>query len=222
MIDPRIIRYFNFSHNWDRFYAIWSRPNIQAILKNSIDHWHTERPANMLGSYVQQWHPGDSLWQLSESNYWCAKIDKCIKNSDFFEEYILEYRRMNTTPISLNQLYDLFSTHSPIYSMAWNRCKPRYGTLESLVLINGNEYIYDTLLAVASYMLEFPIITDRATHSIFICTRTNEYEVFDLINYYRFTYDNDMSFEPVQLYSNTLNNIEVHNNYENTQNPQQI
>jgi hypothetical protein len=55
-------RYYDFDANWDRFYEAWSNVIVQQTLLQSMEDWN------------ETWKKGDSLWDLTNTNYWTHKV----------------------------------------------------------------------------------------------------------------------------------------------------
>ena len=69
-------RYFDFDAHWAEFWAAWSTPEVQSILKYDMDTWcATHAPSSIKADGSRPtWTEGQPLWHLSRTDYWSTKI----------------------------------------------------------------------------------------------------------------------------------------------------
>jgi hypothetical protein len=151
-------RYYDFSANWDLFYAAWSTDQVQEVLAFDIQEWC--RPTSW-SSKALQWKKGDPLWHLSleASDFWLDEIrmrvddyptsKDCRKESRYFGEGLNRgcNKQLRCKAAENRAFADVIFERMP------SEFEPRHGTLESLILAGGGELLVDALYETAKLLV---------------------------------------------------------------------
>jgi len=158
-------RYFDFDAHWAEFWTAWSRPEVQSILKEDMDSWcATEAYFEPDGSRPT-WTEGEPLWHLSRTDYWSTKIleaaneemeraEACAKKTLSAQGLDLnEYRKRQWGPGDREEYEDEPDELSNrMFEEIMSRYEPKYGTIESLILYMGRNFMCYALLKTAQLM----------------------------------------------------------------------
>ncbi len=200
--------YYDFEKNWDTFYPIWKSDKIQAILNISMKDWVKNPIIRDLGSDTQTipwaWFPQSCLWKYSPNNYHDLKIrkkvDAIVDRMDLKKKYetAKQFLNENGPPIR--------SFESTVYSSLYKECSPDPSTLESLVLINGENYLGPTLICLALAL--FPGADCRLYYNddnMPCCFCMNERVIIDINKLYMYKYEGKTELNPNIIASEYMN-----------------
>jgi len=203
-MSTKIWNYYNFDNNWNEFYSIWRSEKIQNILKNDIEN-------DIYKNWYQynNWKVNDPIWYLSISNYWynkiINKIDKDIEKYDMINIY---KKRLINIGFNKNIKNIDDYIYNKIQNNLWFDYIPKKNTIDSLIIVNGNNVINNTLYEIAKILFPTSIIIND--YDLILVYNNNNKYVFDLLDYYLTTYDGEDLLYDDEYYDNI---IKEHNNY---------
>ena len=176
-------KYYDFDANWDEFYKIWMRDDVQQILKIDMDNWCKTEAYFVNNHERPTWNIGEPLWNLSRTDYHESKI------MDKANQYVEDNNMLNIYKKRMREILNVkFKNNEDAYEHFSNMCfenimdmfKPKKGSIDSLILVMGKHYIEDALMECAVKL--FPdeeIVNDD--ESILI---PGQKLVFDLFDFY--------------------------------------
>lgn len=174
-------RYYDFDTNWDEFWRVWNSDEVQDVLEHSMDAWcENEAP---IGS---SWKRGDSLWRLSRTDYWDTCIRQAVEAKIEDDRMLESYRKMMRA-----KGWPCAGLPMTLWKSLYDELSPKHGTLASLILVGGKNYVSEALYAAAESLFpghtvhyfgsdcqaqddEILIVDPGGSHGI----------VFDLYGYY--------------------------------------
>ena len=193
-------KFYDFDANWDDFYRVWTMPDVQNMLKKNMDYWCKHEAYVELDNNTPTWNIGDPLWHLSRSDYWLEKISQKVENKMERENTVAVYKkRMEAIygfPIFTNDIADnddppLYETiYKTCYDAIWEDFEPKKGTIDSLIMIMGNNYMTDALYLAAKKL--FPtnhVLYDEDQYGTRTILIVEKFIVFDLMGFYFQTRD---------------------------------
>jgi hypothetical protein len=151
---------YDFDAHWPEFWAAWTDDIVQDVLGHDMAAWcERHAPRNCDGS-VKQWRPGEPLWHLSRTDFWDEIISEQVEahlDSLYPDPYGAYKRTMEAQFLPVVDP-DTFSETilrdewMAMYNEAYDDYAPKRGTLESLVLICGKNYMTWALAFAASIL----------------------------------------------------------------------
>lgn len=201
--------YYNFNSNWNTFKTIWYTDIIQTILEEKINNWIVNNNACCI------WQKGEPIWFLSDSPYWddraMSLTNKYIYDNNIFSNFIKSYH--NATGIIFKKKKEAKSIfQKDVVSKLKMDFYPKDGSIESLVLLGGRNYVSSALYKVCTQL--FPnreviyTIDDQIDDVILI---PDEKIIFDIEGYMLNVIDNNIYFDP--SISNDYYDLLVHEYY---------
>lgn len=187
---------YDFDAHWPAFWEVWTMDEVQYALEDDMLDWCFERAPYTADGVRPTWHPGDPLWHLSCTNHWDAIITDRVdaKMDVLFPDPYRAYKRTMEAQflpvVSEETFHDtiFFEEWHSTYDKVYKECQPRHGTLESLVLVMGSNYLVFALAVTACLL--FPdkrvFIVRNGTGNDFVVL-PDDGIVFDLIGYYNKT-----------------------------------
>ena len=145
---------YNFDTNWDTFFSVWKCDDVQDTLKAGIDDlMHLRARRASLQAPAECWNIGDPIWHLSRSSHhdseMLKKAEQYIRDKNIFNIYKKRMREIsNKIFANDDQAYEHFT--STCLASIKDTFKPKTGTLDSLILVGGKEYINDAIYKCAS------------------------------------------------------------------------
>lgn len=188
---------FDFDAHWAAFWAVWSSDEVQDVLAPWMDRWCVR----VAGRVDAAWRRGDPLWHLSLDDYWRTHMLR-LTNDRMDALYPGNAHAAYVKTMSARALpyaRDPDDFYETVWRRAWEQehdaveraNTPRDGTLESLVLVGGREFVLEAMALTAARM--FPgerICVSRkygsAREGRFI-TLPDRREVFDILDFYYMT-----------------------------------
>ena len=209
-------RYFDFDAHWAEFWAAWSTPEVQAILKYDMDTWCATQAHFEADGSRPTWTEGEPLWHLSKTDYWGTKIqdaaDKDIERATACAKKTLsaqgldlnEYRKRQWGPGDREEYEDEpDELWDRMFEEIMSRHEPKPGTIESLILFLGRNFMCRALLKTAQLMFgeeECGLFEEPCGDEVVLIP--NQKLAFDLL-YYFFSKDSKDSFG--MLHGNSYN-----------------
>ena len=184
--------YYDFNSNWDAVYKIIQSDEIQNVLKDDMDDWCINETDNKRFKYREP------LWEYSRTDYFSQKIlDKAnehMEEHDIWSTYKKHYKKVigkslfkknnNSDDDSDNE----YEGDSEIYNNVFNEIeelyRPKKGSLESMVLVMGANYLALTYVAIAEKLFfnEEIIIFEHACDNFVLIPSLKL--IFDINRYY--------------------------------------
>lgn len=182
-------KYYDFDKNWDKFIEIWYSKEVQNSLDEDITHWKEF-------GFFKNYDPNEpALWKQSKSMYWTNKIMRNAQDIIVSENHI---RKFQKTMSQYNDIYKVKSTAKEAY---YKLClhhvikdmEPKHNTIHSFIMPEAKYIFKNTMLLCAKILFPGDDIVFSATKN---CIIIPQYKViFDLIDYYYLTYDQDLSYQ---------------------------
>jgi hypothetical protein len=181
--------YYDFDKSFQRFHEVWNWAEVQTALLVQVNDY-------CAGSELL-WNKSEPLWQLSRGAYWSRE------NNVRLEKYVAAEYGPNGRRHLAEALCRAANIKTPrgawdllMQEKLYQESLPRPGTLESLVLIEGEEYLHDALLATASSLFPecrvFSVDVAGASYVVLPDVRL----VMDLLGFYWYTREGDSSCSP--------------------------
>jgi len=184
-------RFFNLTTNWSAFYRAWQTDEVQDLVDISMTTWcakhayyeHTDEHgapfADGRGMRRPVWRRGRAIWSLSASDYWCQRglnhFNKVNADGSFDRQLRRALERVgiryppdddpennNSSPLYESRFYQ------EGMELITDEVMPKPGTLESLMLSQGQNMLLDA--CAAATQLLFP---NRDTHQVEIEETSN-------------------------------------------------
>jgi hypothetical protein len=178
-------RLFDFDAHWPEFLAMWNAPEAQQALHDSMYEWCVEN------AYDRIYDPATPLWRYSRTDYWSERMVKQAEERAEREGLRATFRRRmrDVLPgMSVKQAEDYFNATAMPQLVA--EAEPRPGSLESLIVVQGKNFLSWPLLVVAETMFENQnvIVTedDDGNDLILVTDADHDYfgYVFDMYEFY--------------------------------------
>lgn len=165
---------FEFEAHWVAFWTAWSSPEVQSILEWAMVEWCREHAHRQPDGSAPTWRTGQPLWHLSITEFWIARfVDlanarmDALYPCDAFQQYKRTMRARG-----LPHATDPYDFYTTVFSRAWEEAfddvlrekEPRAGTLDSLVLFGGRNYVFEALAATATRMFPGERVCVAARH----------------------------------------------------------
>ena len=200
-------KHFDFDGRWDEFWAAWCSDDVQDQLDRDMRWWCAEQAYLGADGERPTW-TRQPLWELSRTDFWANKfMDRANEiTQDFYGEYanVAKARGLpRLRPDAENygmcdcdgdgdsdgdgkcngECRGAFErAFDEAYKRAMRELAPRPGTLESLVMVMGGEYLAPALRKVAKLLFPGCKVTHRG-HPVTV--RTPEENVrLSPIDYY--------------------------------------
>lgn len=197
-------QYFNFEQYWDQFLRCWKNEDIQELLYMDVIDFNISS-----GTYYP-WQKGEPIWFLANTKFWdyrarcmlSEEIQRCKLISKFSTSF------QNATSYKFKNYNDLESKFTEIvYRNMINDYYPKKDSIESLVLLGGNDATSYSMYSIAKLMFPNESVVysfDEYGHQWVLIPHQNW--VFDLEGYFMFHKANDphYSFIDKQIHLNTL------------------
>lgn len=198
--------YYDFDKHWEEFYAVWSSDAVQSVLVEDMAEWCRSEAYYTADGSRPTWCKGEPLWQLSRTDYWDNKF---LVESQRIDEETNGPRRYKYFADAMRRAANIEygdedEMHKAYYTIVLERIQksmePKPGTLESLVLFMGRNYIHEALLTTASLLFGEENVSEEenSEEGLFVVV-DDQRLVFDLLGYYFWTRDNDRHFVPENL-----------------------
>lgn len=188
---PQEWSYYNFDANWDKFYEVWKDPKTQNILEKDMKVWCKHEAYFDSDGKKPKWNKGSPLWNLSRTDYHSTKmLDKANEKNDR-EQIVETYRKQMEIKTGKKIDDDEFDEMCiELFEKLEEEFEPKPGTIDSLILVMGKNYLTRTLKYCAKQL--FPndnvkVIKDSDNSDMILVL--NQRIVFDLLNYYFSTRD---------------------------------
>jgi hypothetical protein len=167
---------FDFAARWPEFWEAWSAPDTQAILEKDMRKWCAEHAYLKEDGTRPTWEPGDSLWNLSRTDYWNNKFTEraneimAERNSDSYDAYLDEMKAEGKTvkvydedDLDSDEAYDEWSwgKWKIVFDEAMVELAPKPGTLPSLIMIHGGDFLNPALVHTAKKLFPGCRVTSR-------------------------------------------------------------
>lgn len=196
--------YFEFDKHWNQFLQEWHKPHIQDILFRDLMDF------SISSGLMYPWQRGEPVWYLTPSNHWDIIVDQKVNIK--IQEENLKPKFINSFHNATGYLFkgkndSSIKFHHIVYHNIRNEFFPKPNSLESLVLIGGNNAISYAMYRIAIDMFEHTEVTsvfDEEGHMWILLP--NEKIVFDIEGYYMFTRCRDHKYD-ISLYSTFLDNL---------------
>ena len=173
-------RHYDFDANWDKVYKVWQGDAVQDVLAPDMEEWCEEEAYFDRDEdghlHKPTWHRGDSLWQYSRSNYHAERSMEAantLMESENVAERLLADVRRGGLDISLDELYEteIWNKTTEEYE---NRCQPRTGALEALILCGGEQFVENAQYVLARKLFpeeQIAVATSPGSHCehVFLC-----------------------------------------------------
>lgn len=192
-------RYFDFDRHWNVFLEEWNKPNIQDILfRDLIDYT------------IYPWQRGEPVWFFTPSNHWDILADQKTNIIIQEENMLTKFKNSfsNATGYSFKNKHDLYKKFQHLVYQNI-RCEffPKLNTLESLVIIGGNNAISYAMYSIATALFSLSVVTNVSDDQGHLWILLPEEKiVFDLEGYYMSTRMHDERFE-ISAYGTFLDNL---------------
>lgn len=188
---------FDFDANWTEFWQAWNDDEVQEVLAYDMENWcEFHAPRNPDGS-APTWRYGDPLWHLGRADFWDDVLEPQI-DARLLAMYPDPYRCYKRTmqaqhlPVLDKHKFNeaiMFRVWESEYDKLRKELEPKPGTLESLVLIQGKNYLTWALAFTASIMFpDSDIIIARNARGDMFTLLPKEGIVFDLLDFYMHKY----------------------------------
>jgi hypothetical protein len=194
--------YFDFDKHWDDFYKVWCTDSVQQALIPGVYEWS------------DSWKKGDPLWNLGNSDYWAFKAHDRMNASlkaehGGWDACIRNYRRAIANGCRKTYTSKRAAQHAfceVVLDKIWNDFEPRNGTVESLIMPDGESLLIPALEEMARRM--FPDkeiyvsqLTDYEVPKVLIL---DDSIVFDLIGFFMWTREANKDYDPANIYIEEL------------------
>lgn len=187
---------FDFDAHWADFWAAWITDDVQYALEDDMATWCVEHAYRRPDGTHPTWQPGDPLWHLSRTDHWDDVISEAVdaKMDELLPDPYGAYKRtMHASFLPVLDPDAFFETilreeWQAMYDAEYDKHKPKPGTLESLVLVTGANYMAFALAVAACHM--FP---DKRVSVVQNCkgdmyaVQRDDGIIFDLAGYYHTT-----------------------------------
>ena len=180
--------YYDFHNHWDEFYDIWKTDKVQTILQKELAKF-CDFPDDV---YWKNWKKGDSIWELSDDNYWPDRITRMtkehIKTQGLVDKYRKHMESLGKTYASEKEWYNAFSDE--YFEDLSKQFTPKPGTMESLICTGGEQYISFPLYAVCCSLFPDDLvlhIVDRHSYYGYTVLVPGKGIIFDLYNFFNYT-----------------------------------
>lgn len=181
--------YYDFDKNWKRFFEVWSSTKVQTVLCSQMNDW--------CSGTAMSWHTNEPLWQLSRHEYWSRENKERLRNyvaatygPHGHVHHSDAMRRAANIEISQGAWDAL------LQERFYEESLPQPGTLDSLVLVDGEEYLHDALLETATALFPESGIFSVDPQGASYVVVPNEHLVLDLLGFYWYTREGDRSCSP--------------------------
>ena len=189
-------RYYDFDANWDKVYKVWQGDAVQDVLEQDMDDWCDER------AYYDRdedghlrkptWHRGDSLWQYSVTDYHAERsleAANLLMETENMAVQLLAAVRRGGLDITLDQLCgrnEPTETWNRAFEECKRRCQPKRGTLESMILWAGEEFLQEAHFVCACELFpEEQIAVAEMPGDLYSrVTLCKQHLVFDFLGYW--------------------------------------
>lgn len=182
---------FDFDAHLDAFWEAWNEDNVQSELDDVMWEWCAQH-APLRNGAPPTWRRGEPLWDLSSHDRWDGMIEDAANenfNKIWRPSYSLYARTMKAQCLPVMDL-DAFdemvreSVHES-YLKLLQEYEPKPGTLESLVMFGGRNFLSLPLAICARNMFPDSAIVlgvPPGTNNEFVLLPT-EGIVFDIEDY---------------------------------------
>ena len=189
-------KYYDFDANWDKVYKAWQGDAVQDVLEPDMMEWCEERACYDRDEAGQlqkpTWHRGDSLWQYSITDYHAERsmeaANKLMESENVGANLLAAVRRggVDITHDQLCGRDDATELWNRAFDECERRCLPKRGTLESMILWAGEEFLEDAHLVCACELFpeeQVAVAECPGDHyrRVFLC---KQHRVFDMLGYW--------------------------------------
>lgn len=148
-------QYYDFDAHWGTFYKAWESDEVQWVLFDDMQGWCATEAYFEADGSRPTWKRGEPIWSLSRTDYWWGKLLDEAQRVD--EEVNGPHRHQHFRAAMLRaaniRYIDEEDLHEAYFSIVVSRIeedlKPKPGTLESLVLFSGRNFLHYALMATA-------------------------------------------------------------------------
>jgi len=190
-------RYFDFTTNWEKVYAVWQSDHIQDILEEGMRKW---------AEPYREWIRGADLWKyckwdnVHEEVY--HRTDNYLDANDIDRIFI---KRMHEILPGRRRLYTEDEVHmDPVYERIVHHIdtinEPVRGSLEAMCMGHGFEYLTDALAETAQVLFPTSSVAttcDSLTSCLVVLPDTQE--IFDFGRYYLYEKEGEKYEDPETL-----------------------
>lgn len=185
----------DFDAHWPQFWQAWTTDEVQYSLEEDMAFW-CEDHAYPQGGVQPTWNPGDPLWHLSRTDHWDEIISEKVEKrmDELFPDPYGCYKR--TMQASFLPVLDPDTFFETVIGTEWHAMseklyaeyKPQPGTLESLVLVTGANYLAFALAVTACVMFPDKRVTVvRNCQGDMFAVLRDDGIIMDLIGHYNTT-----------------------------------
>lgn len=148
---------YDFDAHWPEFWAAWSSDEVQTVLERDMKTWCATHAYQEPDGSRPTWTKGEPLWHLSRTDYWHTlhedEVNEIVAaryDAEFaaFKKRLAEEGRVIDDEDELDELFDE-EVGWDRWAAVHNSFKPKPGTLESLVLVGGHNFMAAALEATA-------------------------------------------------------------------------
>lgn len=164
--------YYDFDANWQEFLGVWKTPEVQYALALDIEIW---KP---LG-YFKNYRPGDDLWKYTKTLYWNLKAMNMAN----------EIAKRDRPKLNKVMMHQFGFTVQYNIKATYETCFPQSNTIHAFMMPEAELILKHSLLECANKLLGGAIMTSE-----YILIPSKKI-VFDLIGYYQYKYDKNMSYD---------------------------
>lgn len=178
---------FDFDANWAEFWKHWNMDVVQDALEQQMKVW-LEDPA--FEDYPP-WRRGDALWEYSKTDYWVEKhvnlAFEHIEEHGLVQKYARTKRNLGFC-LTDEQAFEGFL--ETCFGEIEEQFHPKPGSLESLIMISGKNFIMPVLYEVAELIFGNCIMVEDYDEN-WVVLVPDQKIVFDLYNWYFETREGD-------------------------------
>lgn len=197
--------YYDFDRHWTRFFEAWNAPHIQDILFRDLMDF------DIYSGIMYPWQRGDPVWFLTSSNYWDRRAEIKIQERHMMQKYKKSFSNATGYRFVSNQdLYTKF--YKFVYPKIQYDLFPKPNTLESLVLIGGNEAIssamYNIALSLCNNSEVVSVYDEEEEHRWILMPQQKI--VFDIEGYYMYNKSRDPRYS-LASFNSLLDHLTIWN-----------